>query len=104
KSPTVDPILLQCVLCGYFHCNENACRCECHPDARWEEPCLAHTRCRRECRSTVNSPRRREVAQSDRIKHMKLNSVSISDNHAGFPAGQRLVLEGRNAAMNQRAT
>lgn len=37
---------------------------------------------------------------------MKENSVSISDNHAGFPEGQRLVSEGRNAAMNpdQRTT
>jgi hypothetical protein len=35
---------------------------------------------------------------------MKEATASLSDNHAGFPAGQRLVLEGRNAAMNQRAT
>jgi hypothetical protein len=37
---------------------------------------------------------------------MKENTVSLSDNHAGYPEGHRLVLEGRKAAMspNQRAT
>ena len=37
---------------------------------------------------------------------MKENTVSISDNHAGYPEGHRLVLEGRKVAMSpyQRAT
>jgi hypothetical protein len=34
---------------------------------------------------------------------MKENTVSLSDNDAGYPETERLVLEGRNATMSQRA-